>query len=1384
MQSAVDNHQRQKKIRKRLVDNEVIRYLALYFGLVIMFFAQLHIFDSRTLNIAANGVITEPANYTDVETLGEVYNWLEQVVNTRVYTHTHPVKTDVNVPIFGVNRLITPIRLSQRRMELIDNEFGLVRKGSGESVLSEKVWESTAGMETTHETFHYYESNSDYGVDDKWKFSEEDSIGEVGAFSGFVRPKISYKELQLLYNEGKDEFQAKIEEQKAEFKSQLDAFQCDTESDTSCQPWIDSQTACLSVDYGTFNSNLGLFTYTVVTWERKFSGRVKSSAEIFLVPLVFYTNVLDYFRAALEVILFFVILVAFKEQIQQIRSGYHTLCTNDEVLPKLNNRKQKFVRKLKLTGMAILEYLTSFFNLLELSFTATATATFFLYILVLLDPERSAFSIENIEEYEDVGATEMNLMFRTGEIFRIYRRLAAVVLLVGGIKSVKYLKDILPESILFFETFDRAKKDLANFLIMITAMWCGFVMSVWISFGTFFEELGPWEDVASFTTRFFLGEKGVSEQFANFNRIVSFLFIGGFSVALTWLSFALLISIIIYYYRQSRRDYEEMEFSHPKIESTLNWQARVEDFWAYVKWKIQDAFLINRRQESREDYLKRRNKIHHSEEQRSKNEFGVHYNLDFTQRSIGGVAQDSASSVMASDKEKILIRTFESNKMKGYVINGFYYLIYVFLFAYVAVETLKTPTRFALFRAINPPDLFKLKEVVTIFQVDLQLRIPASNFWHFNNNTKLYSIRNFNYVTPEEQLVLTFSKGIEESALTNRFSYPDDRRIEGSSVFADDSFDHDLEATSPWPYVDFNGVHKTLPSQAEGVGYDSRGGYLFNLSIDDTLYTKQINALLESDLLDFYTHFLALDTILYNPGLRYYAYFAMIFDISITGEVRPDTVIRSIFTDPYGDSLAWLLTLFQLFFIIQTIKYTLNFYRFVVISLRDYKSWAKIALRSLTVDQWRKRHRRMPEWQRKLKLISSFDRFVDLLVIIASSVVIITWISVLIRLTEIPSLPLESDINHLRRLTWVLILFKDLTGIAALILTIKLLMFSKISRNVNNLKRVFSTALRDLIATVIICAGLLFGCTMFAYFIYGWVNESWRTFDLIILLLLNMGIGSFDYPELRDADPLLGPAFFFFFMFFFYIIIFNMQLPIILRAYEKEKERQKAVGEEHLNFIAVLCGSGGGKKGSRKDLEALEEQLHEKEEGEKDPLALLKGTNPVVGYYDVPEWARLQVGSIEMENQLRAKFQDPLIYIDHYFRYTNLDPEKILSLSKRKMGTSLKRKCFAVRHSGWNFLRVVSLVYNVHISSLRAQYTDQSERLQSALSVYTDEGSQQRLALIKELEELETKVAKQTKILKRIQSIHQLKRDENRFRRISTIEEIDLKKREKRRTEP
>eukprot|EP00357_Protocruzia_adherens_P030900 CAMPEP_0115006688 /NCGR_PEP_ID=MMETSP0216-20121206/20664_1 /TAXON_ID=223996 /ORGANISM="Protocruzia adherens, Strain Boccale" /LENGTH=1420 /DNA_ID=CAMNT_0002373349 /DNA_START=48 /DNA_END=4310 /DNA_ORIENTATION=+ len=1379
--------QKRSLSEKKLFRNEIIRSFCLFVGFMFVVFLHLKILDSRTLNAAALSVINKPIDISNLDKLDSAYDWLYTIAFTYIYAVDYYPKTSIDVPVLGVSRLATPFRLTQRRVKLKENDFQLIYKSTEERTFSTLVWEDSDGINSVLSSSPSYESKDEYGT---FTYEEEKSVGRNGGFVQFARPKVDYSSYRTTLEEtsssANDPFaeytnpstvawtsveNCKAAEEKAktassedsdqtvgqreklaslalDFQLQLCRIRYGGDVNAGNAAWIDEQSTVMGVDFALYNSNLDVFVYVLVEWERHFSGRVSSSFEISYTPVALYTQALDYFRASMEVILLVLIVISWKGQIQDLKFNYEKVLQNDDIFHDLDAKGKKR-RKIILLFKSFGGYITDFFNLTELAFSTLSMVTCILYLVIFFDPGRIGFVVEDHQEYLDVNYADMNTLFNLANTLRTYRRVSSLVLLFGGFKTVKYFQELLPESYTIVNTFSRAKLDLLASLVLFFSLWLGFTITIWISFGNLELRLGTILKCMKGAAIFYFGDIQDAEGFANRNTALAATFILGFTVVVSWILTSLFIAALIYYYRLARAVFEQ-EMSKKEIPAfERNWQATVEDKLAFVRWKIQDTFFYLKKEENKKKYLRHIQEGLEAEESHDKNDYGIHYNLEFYTKDATNVSLDNFFRVTSSDREKRLMRSRELDRLRRYIWDGLFFVSLYVLYFGMSVWMLDISTRFAIYRAIHPGDTIlgveTLQGLTTTF-----VQAPGT-YWQENEENNAFTYLTFNILTTDTWR-MTMRRGDSFDLRNNEYSGLEDRCKYNWSIKADDPWDDEFEHTSPWHYGD-----QTVSFSSSG-GYENSGGYIVELPLEVEDYNRNLKELRQAGMFDFYLNSVVLDAFVFNSALNFFLYFAIVFEVTISGEVEPSVDVRSIYENPYALSSGTLLIVSQLLFLAMLFMYGYNVIRYFYSAISDYNSWARIALRSLTINQWTKRHRRRPEWQRKLTLFLSFERMLDIIVLVMCTTLLALWASILIELSEMSDNPTEGDVGILMEVTKILQHFRNLVGIVALILTLKALGYTRISRNINNLKRVFQNSGRTLLAVLLVVAGVFCGSALFARIIFGWFDKDWQDFDLIILKLWNMGIGKFDYDSMERSDEIYAPIFFFVFMFLFYIIIVNIVLPILFREYIREKKRQKMPGatENAITFTEAICTLLSNKKAT-KESSSIEEHLYETEIRKEKALALLKPLGTTLdARTGVMDWARTQASTIDADLKLLRSNTEALIIVDHQFRRNSLDTENILRLSQHKLTFRIKSPYYAIRAQAWDFDRLAYQLYNTQCQALSELRIQNEEALEKAAQIYHGLSTEERTVMVREVEALEKRIKRQKVILDRLGKLRRL----------------------------
>ncbi|CEM23459.1 unnamed protein product [Vitrella brassicaformis CCMP3155] len=129
--------------------------------------------------------------------------------------------------------------------------------------------------------------------------------------------------------------------------------------------------------------------------------------------------------------------------------------------------------------------------------------------------------------------------------------------------------------------------------------------------------------------------------------------------------------------------------------------------------------------------------------------------------------------------------------------------------------------------------------------------------------------------------------------------------------------------------------------------------------------------------------------------------------------------------------------------------------------------------------------------------------------------------------------------------------FIRFSSINVIIIFFRILKFFKTNRRMSILTVTLRRAMADIVWFVVMLICILGGFVLMGYLAFGDNHEGFHSYFGAIRVCFEMVIGYFDFHALNEADPIIAPIFFFPYMVLFYFVFVNIFLAIIDKSFEQ-----------------------------------------------------------------------------------------------------------------------------------------------------------------------------------------------------------------------------------------
>ncbi|XP_012737948.2 polycystin-2 isoform X1 [Fundulus heteroclitus] len=131
--------------------------------------------------------------------------------------------------------------------------------------------------------------------------------------------------------------------------------------------------------------------------------------------------------------------------------------------------------------------------------------------------------------------------------------------------------------------------------------------------------------------------------------------------------------------------------------------------------------------------------------------------------------------------------------------------------------------------------------------------------------------------------------------------------------------------------------------------------------------------------------------------------------------------------------------------------------------------------------------------------------------------------------------------------------FNNMAAAVAFFCWVKLFKFINFNKTMSQLSTTMSRCAKDLVGFAIMFFIIFLAYAQLAYLVFGTQVNNFSTFQASIFTQFRIILGDFDFSEIQEANPVLGPVYFTTFVFFIFFILMNMFLAIINDTYSEVK---------------------------------------------------------------------------------------------------------------------------------------------------------------------------------------------------------------------------------------
>ncbi|CAM9203568.1 unnamed protein product, partial [Lampetra planeri] len=179
----------------------------------------------------------------------------------------------------------------------------------------------------------------------------------------------------------------------------------------------------------------------------------------------------------------------------------------------------------------------------------------------------------------------------------------------------------------------------------------------------------------------------------------------------------------------------------------------------------------------------------------------------------------------------------------------------------------------------------------------------------------------------------------------------------------------------------------------------------------------------------------------------------------------------------------------------------------------------------------------------------------DVLIVVMSVVAIIMNITRTAMVGSLLKGLLESHTSHacFEPLANLQVQFNNVAAVIVFFSWVKLFKFINFNKTMSQLSGTMSRCAKDLVGFAIMFFIIFLAYAQLAYLVFGTQVNDFSTFQASIFTQFRIILGDFEFSEIENANPVLGPIYFTTFVFFIFFILMNMFLAIINDTYSEVK---------------------------------------------------------------------------------------------------------------------------------------------------------------------------------------------------------------------------------------
>ncbi|XP_037621018.1 polycystin-2 isoform X1 [Sebastes umbrosus] len=321
----------------------------------------------------------------------------------------------------------------------------------------------------------------------------------------------------------------------------------------------------------------------------------------------------------------------------------------------------------------------------------------------------------------------------------------------------------------------------------------------------------------------------------------------------------------------------------------------------------------------------------------------------------------------------------------------------------------------------------------------------------------------------------------------------------------------------------------TAESDMNGSGYWGQiskyggGGYYQDLSRTKEESAAQLQFLKDQLWLDRGTRAVFLDFSVYNGNINLFCIARLLVEFPATGGVVTSWQFQTVRLIRYLSSWDYFVGLCEVAFCLFILYYLVE----EVLEIRIHR----------------------------LHYFKSLWNCLDVLIVVLSVVAIIMNITRTAMVGNRLKGLLENHTAHpsFEPLANLQVQFNNVAAVIVFFSWVKLFKFINFNKTMSQLSGTMSRCAKDLVGFAIMFFIIFLAYAQLAYLVFGTQVNDFSTFQASIFTQFRIILGDFEFSEIEEANPVLGPIYFATFVFFIFFILMNMFLAIINDTYSEVK---------------------------------------------------------------------------------------------------------------------------------------------------------------------------------------------------------------------------------------